>query len=91
MLDREPLDLVVADLKITGDFTGRDLYDWICQHRPELSSHVILTTSGTNIEEANFLKAERSCPVLQKPFGVEEFLAIVHHTLGSDKMSAIRR
>ena len=91
VLDREPLDLVVADLKITGDFTGRDLYDWICQHRPELSSRVILTTSGTNIEEANFLKAERSCPVLQKPFGVEEFLAIVHHTLGSDKMSAIRR
>jgi two-component system NtrC family sensor kinase len=91
VLDREPLDLVVADLKMTGDFTGRDLYNWICQHRPELSSHVIFTASGTSVEEANFLKAKRICPSLQKPFDVEEFLTLVHHTLGSNKLTTIRR
>ena len=90
VLEGEPLDLIVADLKITGDFTGRNLYDWICQHRPELSSHVIFTTSGTNTEEANFLRAQLSCPLLQKPFGVEEFLGIVRRALSSNRMSAIR-
>jgi PAS domain S-box-containing protein len=91
VLDREPLDLVVADLKMTGDFTGREFYEWICQHRPELSCRVIFTTSGTSTEEANFLRVQRACPFLQKPFGVDEFLAIVHHALGRNNASAIRR
>jgi PAS domain S-box-containing protein len=91
VLGRESLDLVVADLKTTGDFTGRNLYDWIFQNRPELSSHLIFTTSGTNIEEANFLKVQHGCPFLQKPFSVEEFLAVVHQTLGSNRMSTLRR
>jgi PAS domain S-box-containing protein len=91
VLDREPLDLVVADLKITGEFTGRELYDWICQHHPELSSHVIFTTSETSTEEANVLKVRHFCPFLQKPFGVDEFLAIVQNTLGRKNTTIIRR
>jgi hypothetical protein len=46
---------------------------------------------GTKAEEANFLKVERTCPFLQKPFGVDEFLAIVHHAVCRNNASAIRR
>jgi two-component system NtrC family sensor kinase len=91
LLDREPLDLVVADFKITGDFTGRELYEWICQHHPGLSSHLIFTTSGTSTEEANFLKVQHNCPFFQKPYGVDEFFALVQDMLGRNDTTTIRR
>jgi hypothetical protein len=46
--------------------------------------------SGAKVEEANFPKIERTYPFLQKPFGVDEFLAVVHHALGRNNPSAIR-
>jgi DNA-binding NtrC family response regulator len=92
VLESEPFDLVVVDLKMEGDFTGRDLYEWICERRREMSSRVIFTVSGTGAEEADPVRLRRKCAFLQKPFGADEFLAEVVRALSAQYfVSGIRR
>jgi DNA-binding NtrC family response regulator len=83
VLESEPFDLVVVDLKMEGDFAGRDLYEWICEPRREMSSRVIFTVSGTGAEEADPVRSRRKRAFLQKPFGADEFLTEVLHALSA--------
>jgi len=90
-LDREPVDLVITDLKMPGDVTGRDLYNWISQRHPELAGRVVFTMSDARTEEIAALLEESGCPFLQKPFEVEKFLGMVRQALGQTNVSALKR
>jgi DNA-binding NtrC family response regulator len=90
-LDREPVDLVITDLKMPGDVTGWDLYNWISQRHPELAGRVVFTMSDARTEEVAALLEESGCPVLQKPFKVEKFLGMVRQALGQANVSALKR
>jgi len=81
ILDREPMDLVITDLKMPGDITGRELYHWICRRHPELSGRVIFTMSGARAEEIAPLVEESGCEFIQKPFELEDFLGVVRRVL----------
>jgi two-component system NtrC family sensor kinase len=90
-LDREPVDLVITDLKMPGDVTGWDLYHWISQRHPELAGRVVFTMSDARTEEIAALLEESGCPFLQKPFEVEKFLGMVRQALGQTNASALKR
>jgi two-component system NtrC family sensor kinase len=80
-LKKETVDLVVTDVKMPGEVSGRDLYEWIVEHRPELASRVLFTMSSTRPEEMNNLLQESGCGVVQKPFEVETFARAVQQVL----------
>jgi len=81
ILDREPVDLVITDLKMPGDITGRELYNWICRRHPELSARVIFTMSDARAAEVGPLLEQSGCEFVQKPFEVERFLGVVRRVL----------
>ena len=81
ILDREPVDLVITDLKMPGDITGRELYNWICRRHPELSARVIFTMSDARATEVGPLLEQSGCEFVQKPFEVERFLSVVRRVL----------
>ncbi|HEX2711611.1 MAG TPA: response regulator, partial [Candidatus Acidoferrales bacterium] len=89
-LERESVDLVVTDLKMPGEITGQELYRWICQRRPELAGRVVFTVSDARTEEINALLEGSGCPFVQKPFGVEKFLAVVRQTLRQTAPSTLK-
>jgi len=89
VIERTSLDMIIVDMTIPGEFTARDFYDWISQHRPELSRRVIFTIGGTGSDEVNALRLQSGCTFLQKPFVVEEFLKAVGDTIGPMGIPAV--
>jgi PAS domain S-box-containing protein len=91
LLESEQFDLVVAEWKPIGDFTGTEFYDWVCRVRPELANHVIFTMSGTNTEDSVSTEIKMACLFLRKPFRIDEFLTLVRRALGPRDISLPRR
>ncbi len=90
ILKREPVDAIVCDAKLHGEDSVAELYGWIEKARPELSSKVLFTISSAGEEETlKFLRA-KGCPILRKPFQIDEFLAAVKRVLSSSVPSPAR-
>ncbi len=90
ILEREPVDLVVTDLKMPGEITGRDLYEWIRRRHPDLGGRVIFTVSGATTEEIKELIEEYGCQYIQKPFEVQKFLSVVARALSQIDSSTVK-
>ncbi|OLD63477.1 MAG: hypothetical protein AUI47_09090 [Acidobacteria bacterium 13_1_40CM_2_68_5] len=73
LLRRRDFDIIVSDLKMPGDLSGKDLYRWVAAHRPS-GTRGFLFVTGDTVAEAAFLEEVRSRCLL-KPFSMEEYLA----------------
>jgi PAS domain S-box-containing protein len=71
------VDAVVSATSMPGGTSAMDLYRWIEQNRPDLSARMILTTSVAADDEETRLLRESGCPILIKPFQIEEFCRTV--------------
>jgi DNA-binding NtrC family response regulator len=81
LLAREHVDLVVTDLKMPGEVTGRGLYDWIRKHRPELLHRVVFTMSGAQGNGTVDFLRETGVAYIQKPFEVRNFWSLIQKAL----------
>jgi PAS domain S-box-containing protein len=77
MLKREPIDAIICDTRVHGENSAAELYSWIEENRPELLSRMIFTISQAADEDLTAFLRGTGCPVLRKPFQIEEFLAAV--------------
>ena len=91
LLESENFDLVVAEWKTSGDFPGREFYDWICRVRPELANHLIFTLSGISTGETMSAEMRTACFFLRKPFRIDEFLVLVRRALCPSDVSLPKR
>jgi len=71
-LKRQHFDLIVSDLNIPGEMTGKDLYRWAASHRKS-GTHGFLFVTGDTVGESVFLEEVRSRCLL-KPFSMEEYV-----------------
>ena len=90
LLAREQVDLVVTDLKMPGEVTGRALYEWIRKYRPELDHQVVFTMSGAQANGTVDFLQETSVPYIQKPFEVEKFWSLIQKVLRQSEAAAVR-
>jgi two-component system NtrC family sensor kinase len=88
ILKREPVDLVITDLKMPGEISGREIYDWVKQHRPELASRIIFTMSDSHRSAVQELLAATGCLHIQKPFHLQEFLNLIRQALKEEPAGA---
>src|SRR5437899_7027267 len=91
ILSREAVDLVVTDLKMPGEVTGRELYEWISKRDPDLASRVVFTTSDARSDEVKALAEENGRQVVQKPFDMESFSKAIQQALRQGSAPALRR
>ena len=90
ILERNSVDAVVCETNVTGETSTSALYRWIEQYRPDLAARVVFTASslaGAQIGEA----CKAGCPVLAKPFAVEEFSRAVQNVLALPVSSVSKR
>jgi signal transduction histidine kinase len=73
LLRKRDFDLIVSDLRMPGEVSGKDLYKWAAAHR-RASTQGFLFVTGDTIGEAAFLEEIRSRCVL-KPFSMEEYVS----------------
>jgi DNA-binding NtrC family response regulator len=73
---------VVSDMRTPGGVDGAQVHAWIAAHRPELASKVVFITGDIANEETVATLRRTGAPCLEKPFRVQEFIAVVEKTLG---------
>jgi two-component system NtrC family sensor kinase len=91
LLERESVDVAVMDMKMPGDLSTAALYAWIEQNRPQLATRMIFTASNSAAEEAAVIVRKSGCPLVAKPFAVEDFWNAVHTALTADIASLQKR
>jgi two-component system NtrC family sensor kinase len=91
VLQNESVDLIVTDMKIPGEITGRLLYQWIRDQRPQLAPRVVFTMSDANDEDSRDLFESSGCPYVQKPFEVDVFWRVVQRSLLQPETAVIKR
>lgn len=90
LLTREHVDLVVTDLKMPGEVTGRGLYDWIRKHRPELLHRVVFTMSGAQGNGTVDFLRKTGVAYIQKPFEVRNFWSLIQKALRQPDAVAVK-
>jgi len=87
VLQKEPFDVIIMDLKMPGEMTGMQLYEWMATYNPVLQSRVILTTGDVLSPESKEFIEKYSVNVVPKPFHFEELMNSIYHT--KQKFSAV--
>jgi PAS domain S-box-containing protein len=91
LLRREAVDAVVTDMKMTGEISALALYQWIEQNRPELSGRVVFTASNGRDDQASASLLKSGCPVVPKPFAIEQLWDAVQKALTAEVSSPLKR
>jgi len=78
-LERRAFDLVVSDLRMPGAVSGKELYRWIADRRPELCVRLVFVT-GELVDEDAFLE-RTAVRCVRKPFTMEEYVAALRESL----------
>ncbi|HVB56263.1 MAG TPA: ATP-binding protein [Candidatus Acidoferrales bacterium] len=90
ILERQSVDAAVLDMNIPGEISTLGLYRWIEQNRPELAQRVIFTASGADDPEGAELLRTCGCPLLTKPFQVEDFWSAVQRVLTAQVAAVLK-
>ena len=73
---------VVSDMRTPGGVDGAQVHAWIAAYRPELASKVVFITGDIANEETAATLRHTGAPCLEKPFRVQQFIAVVEKTMG---------
>jgi CheY-like chemotaxis protein len=74
---------VVSDMRTPGGVDGAQVYAWIATHRPELATKLVFITGDIANEETAATLRRTGAPCVEKPFRVQDFIAVVERTLGA--------
>lgn len=73
---------VISDIRMPGEVNGAEVHDWIQKNRPELGAKIILISGDTANSETQALLARSGTPCIEKPFRVQQLIAVVEKTFG---------
>jgi CheY-like chemotaxis protein len=73
---------VVSDMRTPGGVNGADVHAWLLQNRPELASRIVFITGDIANEDTAATLRKTGAPCVEKPFRVQQFIAVVEETLG---------
>jgi FixJ family two-component response regulator len=69
-------------MRTPGGVDGAQVYAWIAAHRPELAKKLVFITGDIASEETAATLRRTGAPCLEKPFRVQQFIAVVEKTMG---------
>ena len=76
-------DLIISDFKMP-QMSGRDLYNWIKENRPNLAKRVIFVTGDTVSMETRLFFEDNHNRYLAKPFKIEEVKEVIQQTFEAE-------
>jgi CheY-like chemotaxis protein len=73
---------VVSDMRTPGGINGADVHEWITRHRPQLASRLVFITGDIANEDTAATLRRTGVPCVEKPFRVQQFIAVIEQTMG---------
>lgn len=81
MIAKQQHDFCLVDIR-TPAMNGKELYQWLTEKYPRLTSGVIFTTGDVMGEDVQSFLEQAARPFLAKPFTPDELRAVIRKTLG---------
>lgn len=69
-------DVILSDIRMPG-LSGKELYEWMVQHRPDLLSRTVFFTGDAISPDTQAFLKRVNRPYLLKPFKIEELLRLL--------------
>ena len=82
MLARRSYHGVISDMRTPGGVDGAGVWEWLAANRPELLAKLIFITGDIVNEDTAVALRRTGAPFVEKPFRVQELLAMVERVLG---------
>ena len=76
-LKTEEFDAIISDIRMPGEYDGESLFRWLQEHRPELAQRVGFISGELVSDKVRSFVADCGCPVLAKPFSIDEFMKML--------------
>jgi CheY-like chemotaxis protein len=76
---------VVSDMRTPGGIDGADVHAWLLSHRPDLASRLVFITGDIANEETVATLNRTGAPCVEKPFRVQQFIAVVEKIMGKSE------
>jgi len=73
---------VVSDMRTPGGVNGADVHAWVVKNRPELAERIVFITGDIANEDTVAVLRQTGAPCVEKPFGIQQFIAVVEKTIG---------
>jgi DNA-binding NtrC family response regulator len=73
---------VVSDMRTPGGVNGADVHASVVKNRPELAERIVFITGDIANEDTVAVLRQTGAPCVEKPFGVQQFIAVVEKTIG---------
>lgn len=73
-IQKERFDIVIMDLKMPGEMSGIQLYEWMMGNMPTMKGKVILMTGDTLSSECSSFIEKSKADFISKPFNFNDFL-----------------
>jgi CheY-like chemotaxis protein len=74
---------VISDMRTPGGVSGADVHAWIVKNRPHLASRIVFITGDTVNEETLAILRRTGAPCVEKPFRVQQLIAVVQKIFGA--------
>ncbi|MBM4064078.1 MAG: response regulator, partial [Planctomycetes bacterium] len=73
-IQKDHFDIVVMDLKMPGEMSGIQLYEWMMSRIPDMKGKIILMTGDTLSTECGAFIEMSKADFISKPFHFNDFL-----------------
>jgi two-component system NtrC family sensor kinase len=87
-LGAERFDAVLMDSTMPGALSGKDLLDWLANHRPDAKGRVVVAFSSAEDPELRQMVEKHAMPYITKPFEVSELIAVTLRAMQAQKSVA---
>jgi DNA-binding response OmpR family regulator len=82
---------IISDMRTPGGVSGADVQAWVLENHPELKSKMLFITGDTANEETAAILKNTGVPYIEKPFRVNQLIALVHAILGKPQPAEAAR
>ena len=77
LLARAEFAGVVSDLRMPGGIGGAEIFDWVLQNRPELSSRFLIMTGNASDPHAEETRMRTGALIIEKPFRIALLIELI--------------
>lgn len=82
MLKTTDFSGIISDMRTPGGVSGSEVREWVLGNRATLANKILFTTGDTANEETAAILKSSGVPYLEKPFRVQQLLAMAAKVLG---------
>ena len=82
LLESEEFLGVVSDMRTPGGVDGAGVHAWVSRHRPDLAERIVFITGDIANEDTVATLRKTGAPCVEKPFRVQQFIAVIEKTIG---------